>query len=139
MSMQCHVYEEKKLTLFETLCVVPRASISVRTKFGYRNEVFLIDTGADITMLPRSARELFEGPFEDCSQLVYGIEGEGIGIFKSKIRMRICEREVDVRCVFSKKDNIPFILGRLDIINRFNIHFLESEACFEERNGEFLE
>jgi hypothetical protein len=41
---------------------------------------------------------------------VYGIEGNGIRIIKSKIKMKICEKEIDVRCVFSQKDNIPFIL-----------------------------
>lgn len=92
-----------------------------------------MDTGADITMLPTGAKELFDEFFEDCNQLVYGIEGKGIGILKSKIRMKICKKEIEVRCVFSKRDDIPFILGRLDILEKFNIHFYDNKVCFEER------
>lgn len=134
MCIECHNYETKRLSIFETKSVVPKITIPVKTKFGYRKEVFLLDTGADITMLPCGARELFGGPFEESNRLVYGIEGIGISIFKSKIGMKICEKEIDVRCVFSQRDNIPFILGRLDILDRFNIHFYNNKVCFEERD-----
>lgn len=133
MCTECHNYEIKELSIFRTDSVVPKVIIPVETKFGYRKEVFLLDTGADITMLPKGARELFDGPFEICDRLLYGIEGKGISIFKSRIKMRICEREFDVRCVFSQRDNIPFILGRLDVLDRFNIHFYQKRVCFEER------
>lgn len=115
---ECHNYETKKLSIFKTDSVIPKVTISVKTKFGYRKEVFLLDTGADITILPDSAKELFYGPFEGCSQLVYGIEGKSINIIKSKIKMKICGREIDIRCVFSQRDDIPFILGGLDILNK---------------------
>lgn len=130
---ECHNYETKKLSIFKTDSIIPKVTIPVKTKFGYRKEVFLLDTGADITMLPASAKELFDRLFESCSQLVYGIEGKSVNIIKSRIKMKICEREIDVRCVFSQRDDIPFILGRLDILKKFNIHFYDSRGCFEER------
>ena len=133
MCTQCHDYETKSLTIFKTNSVVPKVIISVKTRFGYRKEIFLLDTGADITMLPNGAKELFDGPFEECSKLIYGIEGKGISILKSRIKMNICENEIDVRCVFSQRDNIPFILGRLDILDKFNIYFYGNKVCFEER------
>ena len=49
---QYHDYETKSLTIFKTNSVVPKVIISVKTRFGYRKEIFLLDTGADITMLP---------------------------------------------------------------------------------------
>jgi hypothetical protein len=90
--IECYTYETKMLSIFNTKSIVPKVKISVKTKFGYRKEIFLLDTGADITMLPHRARELFDESFEDCNQLVYGIEGNGINILKSKIKMKICKR-----------------------------------------------
>jgi hypothetical protein len=89
----------------------PKLKFQLKQNFLYKKEVFLLGTGADITMLPHRARELFDEPFDDCNQLLYGIEGTGISILKSKIKMKICERETDFRCIFSQKDNIPIILG----------------------------
>jgi hypothetical protein len=65
-----------------------------------------LDTGADITMLPNGAKELFDGPFEEGKKLIYGIKGKGISILKSRIKMNIRDNEIDVRCVFSQRDNI---------------------------------
>jgi hypothetical protein len=84
--IECHNYETKKLSIFRTDSVIPRAVIPVKTKFGYRREVFLLDTGADITMLPSSARELFDGPFEECSQdLRISKRGEKESKYKQEI------------------------------------------------------
>ena len=45
---ECHNYEIKKLSIFKTDSVVPKVIIPVETKFGYKKEVFLLETGDSI-------------------------------------------------------------------------------------------
>jgi len=56
---------------------------------------------------------------------VFGIDGEGVVVYASRITLRIGNTTEKVRCVFSDRDDIPFILGRLDLLKRHDMLFLK--------------
>jgi len=62
-----------------------------------------------------------------------GIDGYGVCIYKSKIKVRFFNEEKTIRCVFSERDDIPFILGRLDILDKYNMLFFKNEVCLEQQ------
>jgi hypothetical protein len=112
---------------------IPIATIKVKTKDGVVRKKFLVDTGSDLTTLPKNARELFSTPLEPLNLQVYGLEGGGMDVYVGRISVFICGEEVSVRAHFTEHDKIPFILGRLDVCDRFDLHFLKDRVCFERR------
>lgn len=109
-----------------SLGIVPDSLIPAEllTKFGYQTLQFVLDTGADFTMLPHHMAEVIGIDLTTCPQGVsYGVEGEGIKVYMSKIQIKIGQVELKVRCLFSEKETTPYILGRADIFSIFNITF----------------
>lgn len=133
VSTFCEPYGSKILSVFPTEVIVPEMAISVKTRFGYRKEWFLIDSGADISMLPYFASDLLDCKLEKSQEKMFGIDGYGVGVYTSKIKIKIYDAEETIRCVFSERDDIPFILGRLDLFDKYNIIFLKDEVCLEKR------
>ena len=133
MSIICEPYSIKNLIVFPTKLVVPELPILVKTKFGYRREWFLVDSGADITMLPYFASKLLACKLEKSRTKMFGIDGCGVSVYKSKIKVRFFNKEETIRCVFSERDDIPFILGRLDVLDKYNMLFFKNEVCLEKQ------
>ncbi len=99
--------------------------ILIKTKQGYLTISFLLDTGADFTMLPAHIAKWLDIDLTKCPQMrSYGIEGsKGVRVWANKIQIKICRYELDIRCLFSKNESCPYILGRADIFSHFNILF----------------
>ena len=133
VSIICEPYGIKNLSVFPTKLVVPELPILVKTKFGYRREWFLVDSGADITMLPYFASNLLECKLEKSRTKMFGIDGYGVCVYKSKIKVRFFNEEETIKCVFSERDDIPFILGRLDVLDKYNMLFYKNEVCLEKQ------
>ena len=72
----------------------PVIPLLVQTRRGFVPFDFLIDTGADCTMLPASIAETEIGP-----------------------------HIVRLRCAFSSHEHSPLILGRLDLFSHFTLAF----------------
>ena len=119
--------------MFPTRVPVPEIQIDVKTKYGFAKQWFLVDTGADITMLPFHSSEWLDCRLLKKKARVFGIDGAGVTVHASTITIRIGDQEENVRCVFSRRDDIPFILGRLDILKSYDIHFLKDRLCLKRR------
>lgn len=114
---------EKKLSFFGEVAD-PKIPVKVHTKEGYREFRFLVDTGADVTLLPRYAAEYIGVDLEESERMsVKGIEGIGLDAYAAQIKVRIGDRELEIRCLFAASDRVPFILGRTDIFDHFNLIF----------------
>ena len=89
------------------------------------------DSGADITILPRSVCEILGLRLQDGQEnVVTGVSGEEIKIFIHKITVRIGDEEIEIRAGFAEREDIPYLLGRTDILNRFNIPFESDKVVF---------
>ena len=109
-----------------TFGIIPDALICVDivTRYGYQPLEFLLDTGADFTMLPHHMADIIGIDLSNCPQgRSYGIEGEGVKVYASRIQIRIGNVELKTRCLFSEKETTAYILGRADIFSVFNISF----------------
>ena len=93
--------------------IIPNPVIPVEllTKFGYQTLQFILDTGADFTMLPHHMANVIGIDLTVCPQNIsYGIEGNGVKVTASKIQIRIDKVELKIRCFFSEKETTPYIL-----------------------------
>ena len=125
-------YSKRYLLTFDCEVVYPEIPISLQTKYGVIEEMFLVDTGADITTLPNYARYLFEETQAECDHEMYGVGGSS-KFWKSVITIKLAGEWIPVRCIFAEHDDIPFILGRLDVFGQFNMKFDETEIHIERR------
>ena len=105
----------------------PKIDILILEKSGYAPYKFLLDTGADCTMMPSSAAEDAEDLDIDLNRCPidrsYGIEGDGVKVYISQITVKIGDYKLTIKCLFSEKETTPYILGRADIFSVFNITF----------------
>ena len=85
---------------------------------------FLLDTGADVSMVRLSMAEdlgidLARCPADQCS----GIEGRPLRVYHASIDVRIGPLELSLPCLISESDTTPFLLGRAGLFARFSITF----------------
>jgi len=110
----------------------PVVEIYLRTRDGDWFKVSTYaDSGADITVFPRSVCELLGLSLQDGQEsTVTGVGGEEIKIFIHRIMVRIGDEELKIRAGFAERENIPYLLGRTDILTCFNILFEEHRVVF---------
>ena len=125
VSTECSPYDRKYLPIFDEEFVDPEIQLRVMTRYGPRFEYFLIDTGADVTLLPAASVDYFEVEMLEGEDRIFGVEGEGITVKPAAIQVEILNRFFRVRCAISDRDDIPFLLGRLDILDSFDLLFLK--------------
>ncbi len=90
--------------------------------------LMLIDSGADISLLPASIAELIGLQLDMKNQReVYGLGEGGVPYVLSPVTLRIRDVETSVRVAWALAEDVPFVLGRLDVFRRFAIEFREFE------------
>lgn len=113
----------------------PIVSLGVHTTQGVSLFDFFVDSGAELTILPKSFSEKVGINIHKCpSSNCQGIEGKGIKIYYSTIEIQIGGFKEKIKCAFANHDRVPLLLGRKDIFSRFNITFntLRSSIIFEK-------
>lgn len=100
---------------------------------NYKVEVpMYIDSGADITLiLFRFGRAL--GFKQDSSEIMEmrGISGSGVPYIIKNVKMILNGVEFDVRTAWALIEDVPPLLGRMDIFPLFRITFDEAEKIIE--------
>lgn len=63
-----------------------------------------------------------------------GYEGTSVLVYKSQIKIRFNKETFIIPCVFNSNEEVPILLGRAGIIDRFNIVLdaKNKEITFEE-------
>lgn len=104
--------------------VDPTIILPVKTLKGYRPFEFVLDSGADFTMVPRVMATRVGVDLAGAPELlVRGIEGSGVAADMASISVRIGEQDVELPCLFYSHKNAPYLLGRMGFFSRFNITF----------------
>ena len=85
-----------------------------------------IDSGADITLVPKSLGELlgFKAD-ENKIKEIHGVGGESIPVILEDIRIRIGRHEFPVKIAWALIEHVPPLLGRFGIFDKFKIIFNE--------------
>ncbi|RJS74618.1 hypothetical protein CW713_07165 [Methanophagales archaeon] len=110
----------------------PVVDVYLNTKSGDWFQVSpYADSGSDITLFPGSVCEILGLNLDEGDEsTITGISGEEIKIFIHNIKIKIGEEEMDIRAGFCVREDIPYLLGRTDILSHFDICFESDKICF---------
>ena len=113
-----------------SLGVVWRPIADVRLRNGrHRIEAGLyIDSGADLTMLPLQAEQAlgFQQKRGEGIREIHGVSGSGVPYLIRRVQLEMDDITVQMRVAWALIEEVPFLLGRLDIFRRFEIVFREA-------------
>lgn len=102
----------------------PFIYIPVKTKTNWQCLWFLVDSGADVTMLTLSlARKLGLNYDSKRKTKLYGIGKKSVDAYPGKIIIKLGQFKIAVRTYFIDAEDSTLLLGRLDMFERFNITF----------------
>lgn len=86
-----------------------------------------IDSGADISMIPyRFGKALrLRRTRRDRVREIRGITGRGVPYIVKRLTFVLNQRRVAVRVAWSMREEVPLLLGRMDLFEKFRITFDE--------------
>lgn len=120
--MPTYPYQYKKINfgkIFNPLILLP-----VKASWGWQNLWFLVDSGADTTMLPISlGKKLGLAITSKVDNKLYGIGEQAISASPGEIKLKIGTTEIITRSYFVHTDDSVLLLGRVDIFEKFSITF----------------
>jgi Aspartyl protease len=83
-----------------------------------------IDSGADVSLVPlQFGRALGLQPNKQDIQEIQGIGGRGIAVIMSTVKMRIGRKILEARIAWSLTEDVPLLLGRMDVFDAFKVTF----------------
>ena len=102
----------------------PYITVPVFTWYGWRNLDFLVDSGADVSMVPKSIADLVGLDLKKARKhRTYGVEGKGLLVYEGSLAIKIGTHQLKIPCLFSSQEKTPFLLGRAGLFNHFTIVF----------------
>lgn len=113
----------------------PVVEIYLRTKEGkwFRVSTYA-DSGADITIFPKSVSDILGLKLQDGKEsTVTGVGGQEVKIFIHTITVTIGDEELEIRAGFAEREDVPYLLGRTDILTHFSILFDKDRVVFIKR------
>lgn len=101
----------------------PYVELKIRTKEGkFVSHRFIFDTGADFTSLPKYMAEVVGINLEKSPQeVMYTANNEPMTTYHAKVKICFGEEILNLPCVFTDKDDTPFLLGRVGFIDKYTI------------------
>lgn len=120
-------YRKERSTLFDGV-YRPVAKIILTNKGRTVPEIFYVDSGADITLVPRSIGEIlaFDNPAPAEIVDIKGIGEKGIPMVVRKVSMLFGELEIQSKIGWALIEDVPLLLGREDFFKYFNITFCQN-------------
>lgn len=110
---------------------IPNPIIPVRllTQSGYVLFHFLVDTGSDFSLIPVAFAEPFGFDTSKMrSKEIRGLNQASVRMYIAKVTIKITHKPIEIRCGFtegrsSQALGTPFILGTIDVFDKYSIHF----------------
>jgi hypothetical protein len=119
-------YREEYSRLFGMI-YRPVVPVELQSEQEWFPQRMYLDSGADISLIPRSVGDLLGFEMTDNIQEMRGVGNVAIPVIIKTISVRLCDEEFFARIAWSLMEEVPLILGRIDIFDRFEIIFMQKE------------
>lgn len=136
MREYCFPYREEPSKAFGRIAR-PVVEVFLRGQTGEWFKVFpYADSGADFSLFPKGICKLLGLQLKAGQRsLIQGVSGKPMVIYLHRVEMRIGEKSFSARVGFAVSERMPYLLGRLDVLEHFDIRFEKDRVCFAERDG----
>lgn len=115
----------------------PVVDFEIKTSFGWIPVLAYADSGADITLLPRSFLYFLNVKFtEDEVKEIGGVGGGKVSVIVREVQLRICEEVTGAKVAIALIKDIPYLLGREDIFDHFEVCFRNKKTYFKFKRCE---
>ena len=107
----------------------PVAKVTLIHKNIVIPQIFYVDSGADVSLIPRSVGELllFDSPKIQEIVDIKGIGEKGIPMVLRKVKLILGAFKTDVRIGWALIEDVPLLLGREDFFKYFNVEFVKNK------------
>lgn len=128
-------YKEERSRLFGTIHR-PIARAELKSKAEWIPTLMYVDSGADITLIPRSLGELLGFKIEAEEKIVnIGGIGGAIPAIVKKASINLGGEILEARVAWALVEDIPPLLGRTDVFDNFEVDFRQKEKKVIFRRG----
>ena len=125
-------YQREESGIFGTVCR-PVVGYDIKTRYGWVPVMAYLDSGADITLLPKSFIDLLDIEFrEEDIKEIGGVGGSKVPIVLADVKLMVCGKDIEVTAAICLVKNIPYLLGREGIFDHFNICFKKNRIIYFE-------
>ena len=110
----------------------PVVDFEVKTRFGWIPVLAYADSGADITLLPKSFLYFLNAKFtEEEVKEIGGVGGGRVPVIVREAELKICEDAIIIKVAIALIKDIPYLLGREGIFEHFDICFRNKKTYFK--------
>ncbi len=93
----------------------------------------LVDTGADITLLPKDIGEILVDNVTTGEQaLIKGLGPNELKVFVHTIKLRVAGKEFETKVAIADSDEAPAVLGRFEALDFFTAEFAKGKELILE-------
>lgn len=92
-------------------------------------EILYVDSGADVTLISKSVGELLGLKLtqKDSVEEIKGIGERSVAMIIKKIQIQIGDTVIPSRISWALTEEVPLLLGRIDVFHLFDITFAKSK------------
>lgn len=137
MTMVKFPYTERFHTLFGTIkrpVITLLLHSDLFDQWLILNDV-LVDTGADISVIPLSLGQILVDDIEHGEPIhLGGVLSSGVvfNAFVHRVQAKLDDIAFEMPAAIALSDTIPPIFGRREALDRFNVHFLKGQQLILE-------
>jgi hypothetical protein len=116
-------YQKEESKLFGEI-YRPLAEFEVKTDIGWVPVLAYVDSGADVSLLPRSFMKVLDIRLEE--EEIKEIRGIGEGrvpMIVKTLEVRFGEKTFNAKVAIALVEDVPYILGREDMFDEFRVCF----------------
>lgn len=118
-------YQKEKSKLFGKI-LRPLIEFEIKTNIGWVTVMGYLDSGADITLLPLSFAKALGIKIEDEEvKEIKGIGDSAVSVVIKEVQLKIGNVELKASVGIALIEEVPYLLGRKDIFNKFRVIFEE--------------
>ena len=89
-------------------------------------ESVLVDTGADITLIPSSiGKGLVDDLYSGTKAAIKGITPFELIVYIHNLKVRVANKEFETKVAIADSDDVPAVLGRFEALDIFNARFVK--------------
>lgn len=93
----------------------------------------LVDTGADITLIPRSIGEVLVNDITLGKQAsIKGITPFELIVYVHELKLRVINKEFQAKVAVADSDDVPVVLGRFQALDLFDAEFIKGKRLVLE-------